>query len=81
MARHTVERLTESPVKACTHSQRSWRLAKGRFWRSSAISLMAFSSSLGAEPGLFFGASDSPRPALSVKRLTEERLTPKVCAA
>ena len=30
MARHTVERLTESPVMASTYSQRSLRVAKGR---------------------------------------------------
>jgi hypothetical protein len=42
---------------------------------------MALSSSLGADPGLFFGARDSPLLALSAYRLSEERLTEKVRAA
>jgi hypothetical protein len=64
MARHTVERLTESPATTPMYSQRSLRVAKGRSFRSSSKSLMAFSSSFGAAPGLFLGASDPPRSAL-----------------
>src|SRR5215211_8336581 len=81
MARHIVERLTESPVRASIYSQRSWRLTKGRSRRSSSSSLLAFSSSFGAAPGRFLGTSDSPLFALSAYRLTEERLTEKVRAA
>jgi hypothetical protein len=81
MARHIVERLTESPVMASTYSQRSWRLAKGRSLRSSSKSLMAFWSSFGADPGRFLEASDSPLFAWSTYRLAEERLTEKVRAA
>src|SRR5215213_5402151 len=55
-------------------------MAKGRSFRSSSKSLMALSSSLGADPGLFFGARDSPLWALSAYRLSEERLTEKVLA-
>ena len=65
MARHMLERHTESPVTASTKSQRSWRLAKGRSSRSSCSSFLAFSSSLGKDPGLFFGGSDYPRLAFS----------------
>src|SRR5215208_8078233 len=64
MARQTVERLTESPATTPRYSQRSLRVAKGRSLRSSSKSFMAFSSSFGAAPGLFFGASDPPRSAL-----------------
>src|SRR5215204_4521031 len=42
-------------------------LSKGeveRSSRSAARRLLAFSSSFGADPGLFLGASDSPRCAL-----------------
>ena len=81
MARHMVERLTESPVVNPTYSQRSLRVANGRSVRSSWSSFIAFSSSFGADPGLFFGARDSPLWALLTYRLTEERLTEKVRAA
>src|SRR5215212_10165966 len=64
MARHTVERLTESTATTPRYSQRSLRVAKGRSFRSSSKSFMAFSSSFGAAPGLFFAASDPPRSAL-----------------
>jgi hypothetical protein len=81
MARHIVERLTESPVMAPMYSQRSRRLTKGRSPRSSCKSLMAPSSSFAADPGLFFGTKDSPLWAFWMYRLTEERLTEKVRAA
>src|ERR671921_604310 len=64
MARHTVERLTESPVTTSMYSQRSRRVTKGRSWRSSSSSFLAFSSSFGRDPGLFFGARGSPCSAL-----------------
>src|SRR5918997_5649961 len=63
-ARHAVERLTESPVTASMYSQRFRRVTKGRSRRSSSSSFLAFSSSLGRDPGLFFGAKGSPRSAL-----------------
>src|SRR4051812_34051724 len=44
-------------------------------------SLFAFSSSLGAEPGLLFGVSDTPLVAFWTYLLTEERLMEKVRAA
>src|SRR5215212_2239800 len=81
MARHMVERLTESPVMTSTYSQRSLRVAKGRSLRFPSSSFIAFWSSFGAEPGLFFGARGSPLRALFTYRLTEERLTRKVRAA
>jgi hypothetical protein len=56
-------------------------VAKGRSLRSSSRSLMAFPSSLGAAPSLFFGARDCPLWALFAYLLTEERLTRKVRAA
>ena len=81
MARHIVERLTESPVMSSTYSQRSLRVAKGRSRRSSSRSFIALPSSFGADPSLFFGARGSPRWAFSAYRLTEERLTEKMRAA
>src|SRR5215207_5069844 len=60
MARQIVERLTESPVRACMYSRRSLRVAKGLCLRFASKSLVAFSSNFGADPGLFFGARDSP---------------------
>jgi hypothetical protein len=50
-------------------------------WRSALRSLLAFSSSFGRDPGLFFGAKDSPWSAFFTERLSEERLTSKVRAA
>src|SRR5215210_6257012 len=60
MARHIVERLTQSPVVNPTYSQRSRRVANGRSVRSSWSSFIAFSSSFGVDPGLFFGVIPNP---------------------
>jgi hypothetical protein len=71
MVRHMAERLTESPVMTSMWSQRSRRVAKGSSSRSSSKSLMALSSGFGADPGLFFGARDSP--PLAFVRVSLER--------
>src|SRR5215212_11121712 len=64
MARHMVERLTETPLTASTYSQRSLRVAKGRSLRSSWRSLPTRSSILGRLPGALPGSRDSPLRAL-----------------
>src|SRR3712207_747001 len=64
MARHMVERLTETPLTASTYSQRCRRVTKGRSRRSSSRSSLTFSSILGRLPGALPGARGSPLWAL-----------------
>src|SRR3712207_1867512 len=61
--RLTVESLTPTPATRLRNSRLWGSVAAGRSWRSASKSLLAVSSSLGLEPGRFFGARD--RPALA----------------
>jgi hypothetical protein len=56
----TVESLTSTPPIRRKNSRLCGRVAVGRSRRSVSKSLLALSSSLGLEPGRFFGASDLP---------------------
>jgi hypothetical protein len=58
--RKIVESLTETPHTRPRNSRLSGRVAAGRYSRSASSSLLASSSSLGLEPGRFFGASGLP---------------------
>src|SRR3712207_1534162 len=64
MARHMVERLTETPLTASTYSQRCWRVTNGRSFRSSSRSFLSRSSILGRLPGALPGSRGSPFWAL-----------------
>ena len=64
MARHMVERLTETPLMASTYSQRSLSMANGCSFRSSSRSLLTRSSILGGLPGALPGSRGSPFWAL-----------------
>ena len=76
-----MESLTETPRARRRNSRLSGKVAAGRSRRSASKSFLAASSSLGFEPGRFFGARDRPAFAVATKRLTEEMPTPKVRAA
>ena len=58
--RLTVDSLTRTPTAFSRNSRRSERVAGGRLSRSASKSFVALSSILGLEPGLFFGARESP---------------------
>src|SRR5215217_2893310 len=64
MARHIVERLTETPLTASTYSQRSLRVTNGRSSRSASRSFSTRSSILGRLPGALPGSRDFPLWAL-----------------
>src|SRR5215216_6367857 len=64
MARHTVERLTSTEATARRYSHLCCRVRKGCSLRSASSSLLARSSILGFEPGLFSGASDRPSSSI-----------------
>jgi hypothetical protein len=55
MARHTVERVTSTEASARRYSHLCCRVRKGCSLRSASSSLLARSSILGFEPGLFLG--------------------------
>jgi hypothetical protein len=74
----TVESLASTPHTRHKNSRLWGKVAAGRSWRSASNSLLTPSSSLGLEPGRFFGASDLPWRAAATWRLTEEMPTPKV---
>jgi len=61
----TVESLTSTPRIRRKNSRLWGKVAVGRSWRSASKSLLALSSSLGLEPGRFFGASDLPWRAVA----------------
>ena len=56
----TVESLSETPHTRRKNSRLWGRVASGRSSRSASKSFLAPSSSLGLEPGRFFGARDLP---------------------
>ena len=67
---------------ACSKKVRlSLTVAAGRSLTSSSSSFLVVWSALGGLPPPFLGASDVPRSAILVQRLSEERLTPKRRAA
>src|SRR5215203_3731931 len=61
----TVESLTSTPPIRRKNARLCGKVAAGRSRRSASKSLLAPSSSLGLEPGRFFGASDLPWRAVA----------------
>jgi hypothetical protein len=73
--------LTDTPVTCSTKRHLSSSVTAGLFSTSASSNLLAFSSSLGLEPGGFFGVSRFSVKRYAAAAREAKPLTPKVLAA